>query len=120
MLGKCVASEVFYLLPHCAEKQTKGEMRRKYNSFHDLRGHFRLHDDLSMDSLQEQIEMNPNGSDALSLQRHNRDGTDDDDIVDCFRAWPSSQALLLLLRPHNFKLKVYYTSVDNCVHCNKR
>lgn len=110
VVAKRVASGVFYLLPQCVAMQTKGEMRRKCNSFSDLDGQLRLYDDQYMDTLQDHIEMNPNGCDALSLQRHS----------DCYRAWPSSQTSLLLLRQHNFKLKVYYTSVDNCVHCNKR
>lgn len=91
--------------------QTKGQMRREYNSFSDLSRQFRMYDDRSVDSLQDHIEMNPNGCDELSLQQSH------DDFC---TSWPSSQASLLLLRQHNFKLKVYYSNVGNCVHCNKR
>ncbi|EDV93385.1 GH18301 [Drosophila grimshawi] len=85
-------------------------MRREYNSYSDLSRHFRLYDEQSMDSLQDdhlRIHMNPNGSDDGSLQH-----------VDCYSSiyLPTYP----LLRHHNFKLKSYYSNVGNCVQCNKR
>ncbi|XP_030559345.1 GTPase-activating protein RacGAP84C isoform X2 [Drosophila novamexicana] len=91
--------------------QTKDRLRREYNSYNDLSREFRMYDEQSMDSLLDdrlRIHMNPNGSDELSLQR------------DDFYASAYPQSPQLLLRQHNFKLKVYYSNVGNCVQCNKR
>ncbi|XP_034485840.1 GTPase-activating protein RacGAP84C [Drosophila innubila] len=94
--------------------QSRDRTRREYNSYNDLSRQFRWYDEQSMDSLEDRIEMNPNGCDDN----------------DCYTASPSPspnpspspslQPSLMLLRQHNFKLKVYYSNVGNCVHCNKR
>ncbi|EDW81328.1 uncharacterized protein Dwil_GK12006 [Drosophila willistoni] len=86
-------------------------MLRQCSSYDDLSERFRMFDGQSLDSLQDRIEMNPNGRGLGSLSV--------DAIDDCYTI-TCSQSHSGLLREHNFKVKSYYYNGGHCVHCKKR